>query len=157
MAEETTEKTVVTNRKARHDYEIIDRIEAGIALIGSEVKSLRTGKANLGDAYGRVRDGELWVIDMHISVYEKTNSQPPDPLRERKLLLHRNEIKRLSRRIQEKGFTLIPLRVYFKNNRVKIELGVARGKRKYDKKAAIAERDAKRDIDREQKQFKYKL
>ncbi len=123
MTENTTEKTVVTNRKARHDYEIIDRIEAGIALIGSEVKSLRHGKANLGDAYGRVRNGEVWVIDMHISVYDKTHSQPPDPLRERKLLLHRNEIKRLVRRVEEKGFTLIPLRVYFKNNLVKIESG----------------------------------
>jgi len=157
MAEDKTEKTVVTNRKARHEYEIIDRIEAGIVLIGSEVKSLRAGRANLGDAYGRVRSGEVWIVDMHISVYDKTTAQAPDPLRERKLLLHSNEIKRLSRRIQEKGFTLIPLRVYFKHNRVKIELGLARGKRKYDKKTAIAERDAKRDIDREQKQFRYKL
>jgi SsrA-binding protein len=157
MSEDTTEKNVVTNRKARHEYEIIDRIEAGIVLIGSEVKSLRAGKANLGDAYGRVQNGEIWLVDMHISTYDKAALQAPDPLRERKLLLHRNEIKRLSRRMQEKGFTLIPLRVYFKNNLVKIELGIARGKRKYDKKAAIAERDAKRDIDREQKQFKYKL
>ena len=157
MTENTTEKNVVTNRKARHEYEIIDRIEAGIALNGSEVKSLREGKANLGDAYARIRDGEVWIVDMHISVYDKTTALLPDPLRERKLLLHRNEIKRLARRIQEKGFTLIPLRVYFKHNLVKIELGVARGKRKYDKKAAIADRDAKRDIDREQKQFRYKL
>jgi SsrA-binding protein len=157
MSEDKTEKNVVTNRKARHEYEIIDRIEAGIVLIGSEVKSLRAGKANLGDAYGRVKDNEVWIVDMHISPYDKAAMQPPDPLRERKLLLHRNEIKRLARRMQEKGYTLIPLRVYFKNNLVKLELGIARGKRKYDKKAAIAERDAKRDIDREQKQFKYKL
>ncbi len=157
MVEDKNEKTVVTNRKARHEYEIIDRIEAGITLVGSEVKSLRASRANLGDAYGRVRGGEVWIVDMHISVYDKTTAQAPDPLRERKLLLHRNEIKRLARRIAEKGLTLVPLRVYFKNNRVKIELGLARGKRKYDKKTAIAERDAKRDIDREQKQFRYKL
>ena len=94
---------------------------------------------------------------MHISVYDKTSTQPPDPLRERKLLLHRSEIKKLARKVEEKGLTLIPLRVYFKDNLVKIELAIARGKRKYDKKAAIAERDARRDIDREQKQFKYKL
>jgi SsrA-binding protein len=157
MTENTNEKTIVTNRKARHDYDIIDRMEAGIALAGSEVKSLRAGKANLGDAYGTVRKGEVWLVDMHISAYEKATAQAPDPLRERKLLLHRSEIKRLARRMQEKGFTLVPLRLYFKNNRVKVELGVARGKRKYDKKAAIAERDAKRDLDREQKQFKCKL
>ena len=157
MAEDKNEKTIVTNRKARHEYEILDRIEAGIALIGSEVKSLREGKANLGDAFGRVRNNEIWITDMHISVYDKTSIQPPDPLRERKLLLHRPEIKKLARKIEEKGLTLIPLRVYFKNKLVKIELAVARGKRKYDKKAAIAERDARRDIDREQKQFKYKL
>ncbi len=151
------EKVVVTNRKARYEYEITDSIEAGLVLVGSEVKSLRSGRANLSDAYARVIKGEIWIIGMHISPYKEATIQNHDPLRERKLLLHRNEIKKLSRKVEEKGFTLIPLRMYFKNNRVKVELGVARGKRQYDKKVAIAQKDARREMEREQKKFKFKI
>jgi SsrA-binding protein len=151
------EKVIVTNRKARHEYEILENVEAGLVLLGSEVKSLRAGRANLGDAYAVVRQGEIWVIDMHISPYEKNTIQQLDPLRERKLLLNRSEIRKLTRRVEEKGFTLIPLRLYFKNNIVKVDLGLARGKRQYDKKEAIAKRDAQRDMEREQKKYKFKL
>ena len=151
------EKNIVINRKAHHEYEIVDRIEAGIVLSGSEVKSMRNGRANLSDAYARVANGEIWLTGMHVSPYKEATDQNHDPLRERKLLLHRNEIKKLARRVEEKGFTLIPLRLYFKNNKVKVELGIARGKRQYDKKHAIAQRDAKRDMEREQKKFKFKL
>jgi SsrA-binding protein len=151
------EKTVVTNRKARHEYEIIDRIEAGLVLVGSEVKSLRAGRANLGDSYARVIKGEIWIIGMHISPYKEATFQNHDPRRERKILLHRNEIKKLTRRVEEKGFTLIPLRLYFKNNIAKLELGLARGKRQYDKKVTIAQRDAKREMEKEQKKFKFKI
>lgn len=154
---DSSEKNIVTNRKARHDYEIVQSIEAGIALLGSEVKSMREGKVSLPDAYARLREGEVWVIGMHISPYKQAVYEPADPLRERKLLLHKVEIKKLARKITEKGITLIPLRVYFRNNKVKIELGLARGKRQYDKKVAIANRDAKRDLDREHKKFKYKI
>ena len=151
------EKNIVTNRKARHEYEIQESLEAGLVLLGSEVKSLREGKANLNDAYALVKQGEIWISGMHISPYEKNTMQNLDPLRERKLLLNRNEIRRLSRRVEEKGFTLIPLRLYFKKNIVKVELGLARGKRQYDKKEAIAKRDAERDMQREQKKFKFKI
>jgi SsrA-binding protein len=151
------EKTVVSNRKARYEYEIVDQVEAGLVLVGSEVKSLRAGRANLGDAYARVIKGEVWVIGMHISPYKEATSQNHDPLRERKLLLHRSEIKKLFRRVDEKGFTLIPLRLYFRKNIAKIELGIARGKRQYDKKVAIAQKDAKREMEREQKKFKFKI
>jgi SsrA-binding protein len=151
------EKTVISNRKARHEYEIIDSTEAGLVLLGSEVKSLRAGRANLSDAYARVINGEIWIIGMHISAYKEATYQNHDPLRERKLLLHKNEIKKLTRRVEEKGYTLIPLRVYFRRNIAKVEIGFARGKRKYDKKTDIADRDAKRDIEREQKKFKFKI
>jgi len=148
-----TEKNIVTNRKARHEYEIIDRIETGLVLLGSEVKSLREGKASLADAYARVLEGEVWVISMHISPYKQASFEPTDPLRDRKLLLHKREIKKLSRQVMEKGITLIPLRLYFKNNIAKVELGLCRGKRQYDKNQAIAQRDAKRDMQREEKEF----
>jgi SsrA-binding protein len=151
------EKTIVSNRKARYEYEIVDQVEAGLVLVGSEVKSLRAGRANLGDAYARVIKGEVWVIGMHISPYKEATSQNHDPLRERKLLLHRSEIKKLFRRVDEKGFTIIPLRLYFRKNIAKIELGIARGKRQYDKKVAIAQKDAKREMEREQKKFKFKI
>ena len=149
-------KKITTNRKARHDYEIAESLESGIVLKGSEVKSLREGKANLNDAYARVSKDEVWVIGMHISAYKKSTHEKIDPLRNRKLLLHKSEIKRLYRKIHEKGMTLIPLELYFKNNIAKIELAVARGKRKYDKKEAIAKKDAKRDLEREQKRIKFK-
>ena len=151
------EKTVASNRKARFEYEIIDHVEAGLVLLGSEVKSLRSGRANLSDAYARVIKDEIWVIGMHISTYKEATSQNHDPLRDRKLLLHRNEIKKLSRRVDEKGFTLIPLRLYFRKNIAKLELGIVRGKRQYDKKVAIAQKDAKREMEREQKKFKFKM
>jgi SsrA-binding protein len=154
---EKTTKTVVTNRKARHNYEIVDSIEVGIVLLGSEVKSLREGKANLADAYARIKNGEVWVVGVHISQYKQNTIQILDPLRDRKLLLHKAEIKKLLRRVDEKGMTLVPLRLYFKGNIAKIELGIARGKRQYDKKTAIAQKDAKRDLEREQKKYKFKL
>jgi len=153
----TTEKTIVTNRKARHDYHIIDEIETGLVLKGSEVKALRAGKASLSDAYARVKGGEVWLVGMHIPPYEKASFQKEDPMRDRKLLLHKKEIKKLIRRVEEKGITLVPLRLYFKNNIAKLGLGVARGKRQYDKKEAIAQRDAKRDLERDQKKFQLKL
>jgi SsrA-binding protein len=151
------QKIIVNNRKARFEYEIIDSIEAGIVLLGSEVKSLREGKANISDSYARIKDGELWIIGMHISHYKQNTINILDPLRDRKLLLHKNEIKRLARRVEEKGMTLVPLRLYFNQNIAKIELGIARGKRQYDKKATIAEKDAQRDLEREQKKYKFKL
>jgi SsrA-binding protein len=151
------EKNIVTNRKARHEYEILESVETGLVLLGSEVKSLRAGKANLNDAYAVVRQGEIWINGMHISPYIQNTGQPLDPLRERKLLLKRKEIRKLHRRVEEKGMTLIPLRLYFKKNIVKVELGLARGKRQYDKKEAIARRDAQRDLEREQKKFKFKM
>lgn len=143
------EKTIVTNRKALHDYFIIDRYEAGIVLKGTEVKSLRQGKANLQDNYVIVKKGELWLIGMHISPFEKGNINNHEPKRDRKLLLHKREIRRLSGKIAEKGLTLIPLKVYFKNNIVKIELGLARGKKFYDKREAIKKRETERQIRRE--------
>jgi len=157
MEEKTDIKIIVTNRKARHNYEITSSVEAGLVLVGSEVKSLRQGKASLSDAYAKVMNSELWVIGMHIAQYKEATTENHDPLRNRKLLLHKNEIKKLKRQIDEKGVTLIPLKLYFKNNIVKLDLGLARGKRKYDKKEAIAQRDAKRDLEREQKKFKFKV
>lgn len=145
------QKVVTTNRKARHDYEIIDSMEVGIVLSGSEVKAIREGKANLTDSYARLKNGELWLIGMHIAPYTKADMENHEPLRERKLLLHKKEIKRLNRQVEEKGVTLIPLKVYFHRHLVKLELGLARGKRKYDKRAAIAERDQKRDLERQDK------
>ena len=144
-------KIIVNNRKARHDYEIINTIETGIVLLGSEVKSLRNGKANLTDAYARIKTGELWLIGMHISAYEKATDANHDPLRDRKLLVSKMELKKLNRQIEEKGVTLVPLKLYFKNHLVKVEIALARGKKKYDKRAAIAERDLKRDMERSNK------
>ncbi len=145
------QRVVVTNRKARHEYEIVDSYEVGIALKGTEVKSIREGKVSLADAYARFRRGELWLIGMHIAPYKNAAFEPVDPLRDRKLLLHKRELKKLFRQVEEKGVTLIPLKVYFKRHLVKVEIGLARGKRKYDKRAAIAERDQKRDMERLQK------
>ena len=157
MENEDHIKVIAVNRKARHNYEITSSLEVGLVLQGSEVKSMRAGKASLVDAYGRIRNGELWVIGMHIAQYKEATFANHDPIRERKLLLHKQEIKKIKRRVEEKGVTLIPLKLYFKNNIAKIELGIARGKRKYDKKVTIAERDVKRDLQREQKQFKFTI
>ena len=148
---EQEQKIITTNRKARHDYEIIDSLEVGIVLAGTEVKAIREGKVNLKDSYARIRDGELWLIGTHISPYSKSDSESHDPLQDRKLLVNRKELKKLNRQIEEKGVTLIPLKMYFKRHLIKLELGLARGKRKYDKRAAIAERDMKRDMERQNK------
>ncbi len=144
-----TEKVVVTNRKARYDYHILETYECGIVLKGTEVKSLRSGKANLQDSYAFVRDSEVFMEGMHISPYEYGNRFNHDPKRERKLLLNRKEIRKLIGKTKEKGLTLVPLRVYFKRGKVKIEIALVKGKRSYDKRASIADRDAKRDAERE--------
>lgn len=145
-----------TNRKAYHNYFIEDRYEAGIELSGTEVKSIRQGKLNLKDSFCHVKDGELFLYGMHISPYEKGNIFNRDPLRTRKLLMHKREILKLSSRIQQDGYSLIPLSVYFKHARVKVELGLARGKKLYDKRASAAERDARRDMDRAMKTQRYR-
>jgi SsrA-binding protein len=154
---EEKSKAIATNRKVRYEYEIIGNMEAGLVLVGSEVKALREGRVNISDAYARVKKGELWIIGMHISPYKQAAFENHEPLRERKALLRKQEIKKLFRRIEEKGVTLIPLRVYFKNKWAKVDLGIARGKRKYDKKETIAQRDAQRDLEREQKKYKFKM
>ncbi len=157
MENEDFIKVIATNRKARHNYEITSSIEAGLVLQGSEVKSMRAGKASLVDAYGRIRNGEMWIIGMHIAQYKEATFANHEPTRERKLLLHKQEIKKLKRKVEEKGITLVPLKLYFKNNKAKLELGIARGKRKYDKKVSIAQKDAERDMQREQKKYKFKV
>lgn len=145
------QKTIVNNRKARHNYEIVDTIETGIVLQGTEVKALRDGKANITDAYARLRGGELWLIGLHISPYKKSTVVNHDPLRNRKLLVHKLELKKLRRQIDEKGITLVPLKLYFKDHLVKLELALARGKKKYDKRADIAKRDMQREAQRQHK------
>jgi len=142
------EKTVATNRKALHDYHIHEKYEAGIALTGTEVKSLRQGKVNLRDSYAIIKDGEAYLLNCHISPYSHGNIQNHDPLRTRKLLLHKKEIKRLWGRVSQEGYTLIPLRIYFKNGWAKVEIAVAKGKRKYEKRESIREREARREIER---------
>jgi SsrA-binding protein len=141
-------KVVTTNRKAHHDYHILERIEAGIALRGTEVKSLRAGLVNLKDSYVEVRDGEMVLVGTYINPYETGNRYNHEPERPRKLLLHKREIYRWGQKVQEKGLTLVPLRVYFKNGKVKVELGLAKGKRAYDKREAIASRETRRELDR---------
>jgi SsrA-binding protein len=143
------DRAITTNRKALHDYFIEETYEAGIALTGSEIKSVRRGKVNLRDAYARIERGEVWLHNAHISPYEETGAYfNHDPLRPRKLLLHRAEIDRLAGAVQAKGLTLVPLRLYMKAGRAKIELAVARGKRNYDKREATAQREANREIER---------
>ncbi len=141
-------KTVVVNRKARHEYEVLDRVEAGIALVGTEVKSIRQGSVNLKDSWAEVKEGEAWLIGMHVSPYEKGNIFNREPERKRKLLLHKREIRKLQADIKIKGLTLVPLALYFKNSNVKVELGICRGKKLYDKRAAKAASDAKRSMER---------
>jgi SsrA-binding protein len=142
-------KIIATNRKARHDYEILQTVEAGLSLLGSEVKSLRAGKANLKDAYGIARGNEIFLFNMHISPYDKTGYSGHEPERPRKLLMHAREIAKIIGMIETKGMTLVPLRLYFRGKYAKVELGVCRGKRAHDKRAAIIERDTKRDMERE--------
>lgn len=141
-------KVLAENRKAFHDYFIEERLEAGIILTGTEIKSIRKGKVNLKDSYARVNNGEVWVYQMHISPYEQGNRFNHDPLRLRKLLLHRSEINKLVGKIQLQGLTLIPLKIYLKNGLAKVELAVCQGKKNYDKRQALAEKEGKRDIER---------
>ena len=141
-------KVLATNRKASHDYHIEETYETGVALTGTEIKSVRAGSVNLRDSYAQVKNGELWLLNVHIAPYEPASRQNVDPYRDRKLLMHRKEILRLFGRVQEKGLTLVPLRMYLKKNRAKLEIGLARGKRQYDKRQSIAARDAARQIDR---------
>ena len=144
------DQLVITNRKARHDYLVLESWECGIMLEGPEVKSLREGRANLQDSYARIDDGEVWLFGMHVSPYAYSRGDL-DPVRRRKLLLHRRQIVELERGIEQQGHTLVPLRVYFKDGRAKVELALARGKRAYDKRQALAERDAKRETERAMK------
>ncbi len=143
------EKTIAVNRKARHEYEIGETYEAGLVLKGSEIKSIRAGRVNLRDSYVRIKDGEAWVYNMHISPYPQASTHEQlDPKRPRKLLLHKREIGRLAGKVAERGMTIVPLRLYLKRNLAKLEIAVARGKKKYDKRAAIAEREARRQLER---------
>jgi SsrA-binding protein len=144
-------KIIARNKRARHDFSIISTWEAGIVLQGTEVKSLRNGLLNFKDSYARIKNGELWLIGMHISPYEKGNIYNHDPLRTRKLLLHAREIERLRKNIEEKGLTIVPLSLYLKKGKVKVELGLARGKHLYDKREDTAAQSAKRDMERARK------
>lgn len=144
-------KIVTKNRKAWHNYFIEEEIEAGMVLLGTEVKSLRSGRANLKDSYGRIEKGELFIHQMHISPYPFAHYDNHEPLRPRKLLLHKSELKRLEAKIREKGISIIPLQIYFKRGKAKVSLGLARGKRKYDKRQSIREREMKREMDRAKK------
>ena len=153
MAIQKGVKTVANNKKAFHDYFIEDRIEAGIELCGTEVKSIRAGKVNLKDSFYQVKNGEMMVYAMHISPYEKGNIFNRDPMRDRRLLLHKREILRLQAKVQQDGYALVPLSLYFKDSKVKLELGLAKGKKHNDKRASAAERSAKRDMDRTMKSY----
>ena len=147
-------KIVAENRKARHNYFIEDTWEAGIVLLGTEVKSLRDGRGNLKDAYAKIRNGEVWVHQMHISPYPYAYYNNHDPLRVRKLLLHRREIRKLFAKANEQGYTLVPLAVYFRDGKAKLTLGLARGKRDYDKRETIRRRDQQRGMDRVRKTYR---
>ena len=142
-------KLIAQNRKARHDYEVEGTVEAGLALVGTEVKSCRDGKVSLTDAYAAIRDGEAWLLQCHIAPYSHGNKQNHDPLRPRKLLLHRNEIDRLGAKVAQDGRTLVPLKLYFKQGLAKAEIAIARGKKHYDKRQDIAKRDDARRMQRE--------
>ncbi len=145
-------RTITVNRAARHEYFVLETYEAGIELYGTEIKSIRNGSVNLKEAWADIQNGEVFVNGMHISPYEKGNIFNRDPFRVRKLLLHRKEINKLAGRIKQEGLTLIPLSLYFKKQYVKVELGLCKGKKLYDKRESIAQRDAKRDIDRRMKE-----
>ena len=142
------EKLIADNRKARHDFQLLERFEAGLVLTGTEVKSLRQGRASLAQAYGDVRGTEVWLVGAHIPVYEQGNIANHEPERDRKLLLHRREISTLIGKVREKGLTLVPTRLYFKDGRAKVELALARGKEQRDKRRDIAKRDAERQMER---------
>lgn len=142
------EKTVAVNRRARHDYSIEETVEAGLVLQGSEIKSVRAGQASLREGYASIHDGEAWLHNVHIAPYKQASFFDHVPVRDRKLLLHKDEIRRLADKVAQKGLTLVPLRIYLKRGRAKLELGLARGRREYDKREAIATREARRDIER---------
>lgn len=143
-----TERTISLNRKAGFDYELLDRYEAGIVLTGTEIKSIREGRVNVREAYARIQNGELFLHNAHIAQYQPGSYQNHEPTRQRKLLLHKDEIRRLAQATEQKGLTIVPTRLYYSRGRVKVELAVARGKKSYDKRAAIAGRDAQRQIAR---------
>ena len=148
MVRETGRKVIATNRRARHDYAISDTYEAGLVLTGTEVKSLRAGKANLTDAYAEVRDGEVWLVNLHLPEYDQGTWTNHEPRRSRKLLLHAQEISRLIGKTKQSGLTLVPMQLYFKDGKAKVEIGLGRGKKAYDKRQDLAAREAKRDADR---------
>lgn len=148
MAKET-QKLIANNKKAYHDFFIDETYEAGVALHGTEVKSMRMGKCSIKESFIRIEDGEVFVYGMHVSPYEKGNIFNKDPLRVKKLLMHRYEINKLEGKIKEKGYTLVPLQVYFRDGKVKVEIGLARGKKLYDKRETIAKKDARRETERE--------
>ncbi len=148
MGADSERQVIATNRRARFEYEILETVEAGIALVGPEVKSLRAGNANLTDSYALVRRGEVFLVNAHIGPYEQASRENAPPRRERKLLLHRAEIARLGGRVAERGLTLVPLRIYFKSGRAKVELGLARGKQRHDKRETIRRREEERDMRR---------
>ena len=151
MARVKNRNSLAENRKARHDYFVEETMEAGIELVGTEVKSIRGGKCNLKDCYADVRNGEIFILNMHISPYEQGNIFNVDPLRERKLLLHKEQIGRLAGLVSRDGYTLVPLSLYLKNGRVKVALGICKGKKNYDKRDSMLETAAKRDIERQMK------
>jgi SsrA-binding protein len=147
-SDKNPDRDIAVNRRARHEYHVEESVEAGLALMGSEVKALREGKANLKDSFGRIENGEMWLWNVHISPYGPASQFGHEPTRTRKLLLHRQEIERLQGKVKEKGLTLVPLRLYFKNGRAKVELALVRGKKQHDKRDAIRDREQKREIDR---------
>lgn len=151
MARERGEKQIAANRKARHEYFVEETYECGLALHGTEVKSMRQGRVNQKEAFCQVKNGEMWVIGMHISPYEQGNIFNVDPLRDKKLLMHKSEIRKLASQVQRQGYTLIPLRIYLKDGRMKLELGLCKGKQLHDKRDDAADRAAKRDIERAMK------
>jgi SsrA-binding protein len=146
------DKTVAVNRRARHEYAVEETLEAGIALTGTEIKSIRAGRVNLAEAYARIERGEAWLIGAHIAPYEQGNRNNHEPTRTRKLLLHRDQISELVGRTQAKGFTLVPLKLYIRNGMAKLEIGIAKGKKAHDKRRTIAERDARRELERSTKE-----
>lgn len=145
------EQTVAQNRRARHEYNVEETLEAGLVLTGTEIKSIRAGRANLAEAYARIERGEAWLIGAHIAPYEQASRFNHEPTRTRKLLLHRDQIAELAGKTQTRGYTLVPLRLYLRDGLAKVELGLARGRKAHDKRRAIAERDARRELERETK------
>jgi SsrA-binding protein len=146
------DRLISTNRKAYHDYFVDETLEAGLVLVGSEIKSIRAGQVNLRDSYVTLRNGEAWLIGAHIAGYTEASYQDHDPRRDRKLLLHRREITKWRSKVAQRGFTMVPLKLYLKNNRAKVEIALVRGKHTYDKREAIAQRDSERDLRRELKE-----